>query len=174
MAEASARDALQPALLDRLIDDAPQERQESREARVISRSRLRASVLRDLAWLFNTTAPDGDVQDGEGTRDLASWPYVATTVVNYGLPALSGKLVSGVDLSRLEVALREAILAFEPRILPHSLRVRSFPLEDPLNHHNVVSFEISGDLWAQPYPLELLIKTDLDLESGEVRLTESA
>ena len=172
MAEASTRDALQPALLDRLIDDAPQDKTERREDRIITRAKLRASVLRDLAWLFNTTAPSSEVLDGDQLRRLNDWPYATSTVLNYGLPALSGKLVSGLDLSRLEDALREAILAFEPRILPNSLQVRSFPIEDPFNHHNVVSLQISGELWAQPYPLELLIKTDLNLESGEVKLSE--
>ena len=43
MAEASARDTLQPALLDRLLDHAPQQQVESREERVITRQRLRAA-----------------------------------------------------------------------------------------------------------------------------------
>jgi type VI secretion system protein ImpF len=34
----------------------------------------------------------------------------------------------------------------------------------------VISFEITAQLWAQPYPLELLLKTDLDLETGMVAL----
>ena len=41
-----------------------------------------------------------------------------------------------------------------------------------MGHHNVLSLEISGELWSQPYPLEFLIKTDMDLESGEIRLVE--
>ena len=73
MAEASARDTLQPALLDRLLDDAPQQQVESREERVITRQRLRACVLRDLGWLFNTTAPSVNVQVGEQTRALSEW-----------------------------------------------------------------------------------------------------
>jgi type VI secretion system protein ImpF len=36
----------------------------------------------------------------------------------------------------------------------------------------VLSFEISGELWGQPYPLEFLLKTDVDLESGEIRIAE--
>ena len=32
-------------------------------------------------------------------------------------------------------------------------------------NHNALSFEIEGDLWAQPVPLRLLLQTDLDLES---------
>ena len=57
MAELTPLERLQPALLDRLSDDAPQVKVESREARVISRQRFRQAVLRDLAWLFNATRP---------------------------------------------------------------------------------------------------------------------
>lgn len=166
VAESGRRDALQPALLDRLRDDAPQRETEGREERVITSWKLRSYVLRDLGWLFNVTAPSPD------EFRLDEWRYVSETVLNFGLPALAGKLVSGLDLSGLEQAMRDAILAFEPRILPNTLRVRGYPVEDPYGHHNVISLEISGDLWALPYPLELLIKTDLDLESGEVRLSE--
>ena len=47
-------DRLQPALLDRLTDDEPDKRQEPVQARVLSKTRMRQSVLRDLAWLFVT------------------------------------------------------------------------------------------------------------------------
>jgi type VI secretion system protein ImpF len=174
MAEASARDNLQPALLDRLLDDAPLEKTESREERVITRARLRACVLRDLGWLFNTTAPTGSVEVGDEARDLSDWPYLRQSVLNYGLPALSGRLVSGLDLTELEHAMRDAILAFEPRILPDTLQVTGIPPKDPHRHHNVITMRISGQLWAQPYPLELLIKTDLNLDSGEVQLAEGS
>jgi type VI secretion system protein ImpF len=50
--------------------------------------------------------------------------------------------------------------------------VRGIPPSEPLVHHNVLSFEITGQLWGQPYPLELLLKTDMDLESGEIRIAE--
>jgi type VI secretion system protein ImpF len=165
MVEAAARDTLQPALLDRLTDHDPGRKVESREDRVISRSQLRTSVLRDLSWLFNTTNLAGDV-------DLTGHPLVAGSTVNYGLVPLSGRVLSSLDISELDQAIKTAILSFEPRILPHSLSVRGIPLSEPLTHHNVLSFSISGELWGQPYPLELLLKTDVDLESGEVRITE--
>jgi|SRR5438445_2001199 len=165
MVEVGARDTLQPALLDRLTDHDPARKVESREERVISRTQLRASVLRDLAWLFNTTNLSGEV-------DLTKYPLVEESALNYGLAPLSGKPVSGLDISDLERILKDAILRFEPRILPHTLKVRGIPPSDPLAHHNVISFEITGGLWAQPYPLELLIKTDMDLENGEVRMAE--
>jgi type VI secretion system protein ImpF len=165
MVEVGARDTLQPALLDRLTDQDPTRKIESREERVISRSQLRASVLRDLAWLFNTTHL-------ASTEDLTDYPLVEQSTLNYGLAPLSGKIVSSLDTSELETVLKEAIRRFEPRIIPHSLSVRGIPPSDPLTHHNVLSFEITGELWAKPYPLELLLKTDMDLESGEVRIAE--
>jgi type VI secretion system protein ImpF len=165
MVEVGARDTLQPALLDRLMDLDPTRKVESRQERVISRTQLRAFVLRDLSWLFNTTNLASDA-------DLAGYPLVAQSTLNYGLAPLSGKLISSLDLPRLERGLKDAILRFEPRILPHSLSVRGIATTEPLAHHNVVSFEIKGDLWGYPYPLELLLKTDVDLESGEIRIAE--
>jgi type VI secretion system protein ImpF len=163
--EVVARDTLQPALLDRLTDHEPGRKVENREERVISRSQLRASVLRDLSWLFNTTNLAGDV-------DLSSHPLVAQSTVNYGLAPLSGKVLSSLDLAELDQVIKDAILRFEPRILSHTLSVRGIAPTEAVNHHNVLSFSITGELWGQPYPLELLLKTDLDLESGEIRIAE--
>jgi type VI secretion system protein ImpF len=165
MVEAGARDSLQPALLDRLTDHEPTRRVEGREERVISRTQLRACVLRDLSWLLNTTNLSTEV-------DLTGHPLAEQSTLNYGLLPLSGKVVSSLELSELEQILKQAILRFEPRILPHTLVVRGISPSEPLRHHNVLSFEISGSLWSQPYPLELLLKTDMDLESGEIRLAE--
>ena len=82
MAEAGARDTLQPALLDRLTDNDPTRKVEGRQERVISRTQLRASVLRDLSSLFNTTNVSGEI-------DLSAYPLVAQSTVNYGMTPLS-------------------------------------------------------------------------------------
>ena len=55
------QDRLQPALLDRLTDDEPDKKLEPREQRVLSKSKMRRAVLRDLAWLFNATRPETSV-----------------------------------------------------------------------------------------------------------------
>lgn len=44
----NARDKMQPSLLDRLTDNAPDKQQESVSNTVISHSTLRRNVLRDL------------------------------------------------------------------------------------------------------------------------------
>jgi type VI secretion system protein ImpF len=159
------QDRLQPALLDRLTDDEPDKRLEPREARVLSKRRMRDSVLRDLAWLFNATQLD----PGEA---LEKAPYVRRSVLNFGLPAMSGKVASSLDVTDLTRAVREAILNFEPRILPSTLEIRTLLEAGELDHHNVIGVEIHGQLWAQPVPLEFLVRTDFDLETGKVRITD--
>ena len=159
------QDRLQPALLDRLTDDEPDKKHEPREARVLSKARMRQSVLRDLAWLFNATRL-------ESGTDLAQAPFVRRSVLNFGLPAMSGKVASSLDVTDLTRAIREAILSFEPRILPHTLEIQTLLEGGDMDHHNVLGVEIHGQLWAQPVPLEFLVRTDFDLETGKVRVTD--
>ena len=156
------QERLQPALLDRLFDDDPDKKQEPREARVITKSRLRQAVLRDLAWLFNATRMGA----------LTDHPQVARSVVNYGLPALSGETASTLDIIALESSIRRAILDFEPRIAPASLQVQAVVSDTQMDQHNVISVQIRGNLWAQPVPLELLLRTDVDLETGQVEIRD--
>ncbi|MBN2978642.1 type VI secretion system lysozyme [Pseudomonas fluorescens] len=162
--EIASRDRLQPSLLDRLTDDDPTNPKESADKRVLSLTQLKASVLRDLAWLLNTTS----LLDADATLHTAA----GTSVVNYGLPALAGNSVSSVDIKALEALIYQAIATFEPRILRHTLRVKARVGQGEMNH-NALSFEIEGDLWAQPVPLRLLLQTDLDLESGHVRVVNA-
>ena len=166
MATLRAQDRLQPALLDRLTDEDPASRAETGEARVINRSRLRDMVLRDLAWLFNATSP------GDG-MDWSKAPQARSSVLNYGLPALSGLSTSGVDLVKLQSRVKQAILDHEPRILAATLVVEVMVSNAQLDHHNLIGFRISGQLWAQPVPLELLLHTDIDLETGHVAVREA-
>ena len=165
MPELTPQERLQPALLDRLTDDEPEKKQELREHRVLSKSRLRQAVLRDLAWLFNCTRL-------ESGTELANAPYARRSVVNFGLPALSGRVASSLDVNDLERAIRQAILDFEPRILPGTLQVRALVRSSELDHHNVIGVEIQGQLWAQPVPLELLVRTEIDLETGKVEIAD--
>lgn len=165
MAELTYKERLQPSLLDRLTDDERQRVQESRNDRVLSPSRLRECVRRDLAWLFNTTnlsclKPEVD--------DL---PLVSQSTVNYGLPDLTGHTASSVDTLTVERLLRTAIWSFEPRLIRDSVRVRLEIDPDEMTH-NAMTFTIEAELWAQPIPLRLFFKTDIDLETGDVQVEE--
>jgi type VI secretion system protein ImpF len=163
MSKLRAQDRLQPALLDRLTDDDPTNPAEAIEMRIISRPRMREAVLRDLGWLFNTTfLSAGD--------EFAPYPEVRRSVLNYGLPALSGQTASSIDAVILQNKVKTAILDHEPRILADTLKVEVLMSEKQLDHHNQISFRISGQLWAQPVPLELLLQTNIDLETGQVEI----
>jgi type VI secretion system protein ImpF len=159
MAELFQKERLQPSLLDRLADDEPEKKEESREKRILSFIKLKQSVMRDLEWLLNAGCL-------ETTQDLSDYPQVKMSVLNYGLPDLSGTTASNVDSTTLERMLRQAIVNFEPRILADSLKVRVTNRDQ----HNNIIFEIEGELWAQPTPERLYLKTILDLELGSVEV----
>lgn len=166
---AGAVDRLLPCLLDRLTDEAPGCQVEPAESGLASQSRLRAAVLRDLGWLMNATRPGA-------AESLEAWPEARRSVLNYGLPALGGQTSSTLDLQALERAIREAILRFEPRLLADTLEVEADAealfQQHGLDGHNRVSLRISGQIRAQPMPLELLLRTEWDLETGQVSLSE--
>ena len=101
----------QPALLDRLTDEHPDERKEADDR--IASCRRRSCARRccaTCAALFNSTQPLGAAVDGVPACS-------AESVLNFGLPPLSGQLASRLDVSVLEATIREAIVRFEPRIL---------------------------------------------------------
>jgi type VI secretion system protein ImpF len=165
MSSLRSQDRLQPALLDRLTDDEPESQTESAESRVINRQRLREMVLRDLAWLFNATRPGSDL-------GLELLVHARRSVLNFGLPALSGNSASSIDLATLQNRVKQAILEHEPRILPGTLSVTALTSTKQLDHHNLIGMRIAGQLWAQPVPLELMLQTDIDLETGRVSVRE--
>ena len=102
------------------------------------------------------------------------YPLLAESVLNFGLPSLSGQLASKLDIGGLENAIRQAILRFEPRILADTLQVTALEASNVLDTHNVIEFEIRGHLWSQPVPLEILLRTQLDLEAGQIEMRDVA
>jgi type VI secretion system protein ImpF len=162
----NVRDRLQPALLDRLTDLAPLSSVESDDTRVMNKSQIRDAVLRDLSWLLNSVQSLGKLAE--------QYPQAGDSVLNYGLPAMSGQLASRVDVGVLERTIKQAILRFEPRVMEDSLEVKALEATSVLDTHNVIEFEIRGFMWAQPVPLELLLRTQIDLEAGQVEVRDMA
>ena len=165
MAELTTQERLQPSLLDRLADDEPAKAEESREKRVISASRLRDCVARDISWLLNCVNLGIDDQ-------LAEYPEVARSVVNFGIPDLTGVAVAGIDAKVLQRKLRDAILAFEPRLTPNTLRVVVNADLKRMDRQSL-TFNIESEMWAQPIPLNLYLKTEVDLETGKFNVSDS-
>ena len=160
MAELIPKERLQPSLLDRLVDEQPEEKSEPLERRVLSMAALRQSVLRDIGWLLNARS----IEPG---TDLETFPFAASSTLNFGIRDLSGSLASSLSAPELEQIIVSAIRKFEPRIIPDTLRVR-VETEEVLNPEASVAFVIEGTLWSQPLPISLYIRSQLNLESGDV------
>ena len=154
MAELTTQERLQPSLLDRLADDEPAKAEESREKRVISASRLRDCVARDISWLLNCVNLGID-------DELVDYPEVARSVVNFGIPDLTGMAVSGVDAKVLQ-----------RRLTSNTLRVIVNADLKRMDRQSL-TFNIESEMWAQPIPLNLYLKTEVDLETGKFNVSDS-
>lgn len=156
------------SLLDRLLDEppithpGPGGRSGNPGDRGDGGGAYRAAILRDLAWLFNTTRP---------TPAASAGSFVARSVVHYGLPPLAGRRTGEDDAFVLARALREAIVRFEPRLRPEAVRVRPESGARGAAGHRLrflVEAELAGgtagDRW--------LLRTEVDLDTGHAMLDE--
>lgn len=123
---------------------------------------VRECVKRDLERLLNTIRymPNEELND---------FPEIKKSVLNYGIPDLVGKTASELDLLQLQRALAQAILDFEPRIIPKTLIVRIVSNQDQ-KQHNAFSFEIEGQICAEPAPLHMHLRSEFELEDNQVKI----
>ena len=150
---------LLPSLLDRLLDDHPEESREPawREVQVVRL--LKTSLCRDLQNLLNAS------------RVLSVIPerYAAlkTSLLKYGLPDLQSMEVrEDHDLGHLCRLIEESIQAVEPRL--QGVRVRPVVDADdkkPIDRR--VRFEIEAVLVVEPLREPVLFSSSLDVASGE-------
>lgn len=152
-----------PTLFDRLCDDAPGQKTEAPEAYASSRSEMRQIIKRDLALLLNTT-------DQSDLLDHTRHPEACKSTINFGVPALAGGYLSEKKWADIETMIRKAILTFEPRLMPATLLVRPLVKEHTTAHYNVLTFEISGHIQMQPYPMEFTVQSNVDLETNRIEL----
>jgi type VI secretion system protein ImpF len=164
MAELNPRDRLQPFLLDRLTDEQSDQSKESRDKHVFSPRQLKAALMRDLAWLLNSPAPI----ESDG---VSEFPNVAASVLNYGIPDLTGNTASGLSGTQLEKSILRAIQTFEPRMDHKTLSVRLISDGDG-DSHNTIALEIRGEVLANQLADPLYVKTEVDLETGQFSLKD--
>ena len=140
----------------------PNVQPESAERRAMSMRKLRDAVLRDLALLLNASGIDDVV-------DLDAYPEVRRSVLNYGLRSQAGRMVTSIDAATLARQLRDAIGWFEPRLTD----VRVTPEGDG-SAGMTMTFRVEAELWGQPVAQHLSLRTSIDVESGDVRVSDSA
>ena len=170
----TAQERLQPSLLDRLTDIDPSTSREALDARVLSKQQLRAAVLRDLSWLFNTTCQEPPLRS-RNQEERKRWleaPEARKSVLNYGLPPLSGETMIVMDFPWLEAQIRDAIIRFEPRVDPDTLQVSVTDERMTGKQPTTLRLVIRGLMWNQPVPLELLLSADVDVDTGQTAVRD--
>jgi type VI secretion system protein ImpF len=161
MVEHALTERLQPSLLDRLTDDDPTNSKETRDSRVIDLRRLREIIQRDLAWLLNTF-------DNSSLVDPDKYPNVTNSVLAYGVQEVAGEFATAIRALKIRDSIHRAIEKFEPRIIPGSLDV--LLRDQDSKGQTLVTFDIAADMWAQPLPMELYLRSEVDMTTGELRL----
>ena len=117
----------------------------------ISMKTYRSHVMRDLRWLLNSRCHPRNAP-------IHAYRHAASSTLNYGMQDMVGTLDSQVEPEDVVLAVKTAIIRFEPRITPASVVVsllggsHSFDLD-------AFSLEIQGDLWALPINEPLTLRS---------------
>jgi len=152
-----------PSLLDRLREG---------DGRAADWPQFKSLVLRDLAYLLNAHCPLdrlGETPDA----DADDTPAVRGSVVNFGLPDTTGRTLTPPQLRELARSIERAIRRYEPRIeLDRRNAVRIAPSTEKRDEGKL-RLEIRGELKSEPAPEWLCIATEIDIETGDCRVTET-
>jgi type VI secretion system protein ImpF len=149
-----------PSVLDRLLDDRPQESREAPASRQTSLRLLKDAVRRDLEWLLNTR-----LAPGVAPEEL---PEVHRSLAAYGLPDFTtANVKSTEEQDLLRQTVENAVRLFEPRL--EGVEVFVDRLEDTLR---AMRFRIEARLRVEPAPEPVVFDTMLQMGSGEFRVRE--
>lgn len=144
-------------LLDRLIDEAPDQTQDPPLSATEAMAALRRSVRRDLEALLNAR------------RRWLSWPdhltELAVSPIGYGIPDFtSGAFAEKGRREALRLDIETTIRRFEPRLA--SVRVTLVDSADKLEA--TLRLRIDGLLHAEPAPEPVAFDTVVDASTDDV------
>lgn len=141
---------------------------------IVESDTLREAVRRDIEMLFNVERMEADflltpleqLKISTTTQQLADFPQVRSSVLNYGVPSFSGKRSSDFNKEALEREIRDILHVFEPRLKKNTVRV-SVKLDDKIG----MRIDIDGVLLLSPIPERLRLSTAIDLDNGQAATT---
>lgn len=143
------------SVLDRLMDDRPDETHETRHTNPSDLQAQKRMVARDMEHLLNARRPDWQ-------EALAEFPETEGSVFNYGIPDLSGlSLLSPDDRQYLRASLEQAISHNEKRL--KNVRVI---LEVARNQERVLHFRVDAVLEIHPSRPAVMFDAVLQLNSN--------
>lgn len=151
MSQPKKRQLLRASILDRLIDERPDQIKEPEKQRHQLMNEIRDGVRRDLEILLNTRFRG--VSPPEGCTQLEE------SLINYGLPDLNTfNFVSGSSREQFCKIVEDHIKKFEPRF--KSVHV-SIP-DDTKIMGDSLNFRIEAIMYADPAPEEIIFDSSLE------------
>lgn len=161
MARVDKKKKLRPSILDRLIDDEPENKTEIDQGQHHKLKQLRNSVRRDLENLLNTRfrvveAPEEYIE-------------LENSLINYGMPDLATINIIDFEKRKDFTAKLEKILKqFEPRFK----EVNVSYLENKDNTDRTLHFRIDATLYADPSPEVVVFDSILEPVTRNVNVEE--
>ena len=155
MAKISEDQQLVPSVLDRLLDDEPENSRETPKSRNQVLRELKQSVRRDLEALLNTR------------WRCVNWPPdlddLDVSLVNYGIPDFTGASMSTLgSREQLRRVIEQVIRRFEPRF--KTVKVKLLDNADPADR--TLRLRIDALLYAEPAPEPVVFDSQLEPTSG--------
>jgi type VI secretion system protein ImpF len=123
---------------------------------------MRASVRRELGWLLNTVHLEASV-------DLDPFPQVKTSVLNYGMPDLTGRASTVAAVRARANQIADQIRNFEPRLDGAGLEVSAQP---GVGLDNAVAYLIRGDITSAVRAMPVQYFANVEVETGEAVVRE--
>lgn len=153
-----------PCLLTRLTDERPFSSQDTTYGTEFSLEQLKHDILMNLGMLLNShTAPSA-------TRSLRQhFPRVASSAYHFGIDSFAGLTGTHNQPQVIAEAVRRAIINFEPRLAPESVRVEADTRQDR-HDHTALHLRISSQLAVHPLSEDVYFRLRVDVETGETSL----
>ena len=123
---------------------------------------LKRDLARDLASLVDTVNLASAV-------DLADYPHIEKSILNFGLNDLTQVAVGSEEVNRVGVDLKKALTDHEPRLGSGTLEVRrADETGDDLKAR--VRFKVQGEMACRPLDVPIEFVAEVDMTAAKVVL----
>jgi type VI secretion system protein ImpF len=125
----------------------------------ITEPQLRAELSRDLDALLNTT-------NLASVIDLSGHDEVRRSIVNFGLPDIVSRTIDEARSNDIVGEIKEAIICYEPRILPKTISVKRDASVDSATL--AIRFVVTGEMNCNPVAVPVEFYADLEVGTGKL------
>lgn len=154
---------LLPTLLDRLRDDAPQRQTEAPSEYAVTRAQMRDIVQRDRLPAQHDQHRGPDRSQATSARGFVDRKFRRA--------AAGGRVHGNAQVGRHREDHPRCDWRVRTRLISDSLSIAPLAGVDADVHYNVLAFEIRCMIRMDPYPLEFMVQSSLDLETSQLNVT---